>query len=1287
MSTFGDLSKYKQNTNSYTIPSYTPRQKYSLTDLRKDEEFNKVTERFLTSLGQGEDVGDLFGYFRGADYNLVDGIKMANDSGKFSSQQKQDYQYLRGKFDNAEVGGLNEWARAGANAAYEVVSDPTMLASVFFIPWSGGSSLAAKTVAHKAAQATLKKLANKNIAKGVKEGVAKIPGQKLKTPLSKKAVTTIASIEGFAYGSTASFTRQSTDVNTDRKKEISPEEILATGAITAALPVAFRGASAGYTKFNKSVSDRRNARIDGNEDYKVGAVDYAIEKTDALVGAVTPNIRKLTSFVNKPTTLLLEKMKLSEPLDNLVKYFRYDADRSITDKGYSLSNEMSKRSFYEDVQALVGSKNEEIKKILDPLKTLGTVTVPKIGSRDAFFKIPFTKRSSTKLEKQSRKKSQRISDNVNDALAYYLRTGRKTVTVDGKQIKLEKAFNLKDKSTIDIINAGTSVRKFMRDIRNDAKKKGLEIGNITNYLPRAFSYNEVKDEIINLEKLIDGKVGGKEGKLVKELKAKEGFKTNEKVLEMLKEIQNPSTISGKSYSELATTGKGATRGVYFSKSTPSLAKERKLTNIDENNIVDYLDNNVENLLYDYASQSSGFIKRKERLGEDLKEFVDRFIIPIQEELKIKGNVLTTKEIKRLEDIYLVTTGQVQQIDRASLRMLSDIAVVGNQLALLPLATVTSLPEIAVVLVKGAGKKGTQKSKLDSGIGAGGIRTMWDTANDYRKMWWNDVWTKEMADARPQALKELNMFGRAMNRAGEDRSLAMYGQGFSRRATQAQNKFFKINLLHDWTRFVQLTSFHVGKSKMYENLNELTTKKISKKRKFRLEKELNELGVDIEAGKKWVKSGGDASGVFYYESFLPSAARYVDEVIMNPTAAANQKPLWHSMPTSRWAFGLMGFPTAFSNTVLKNAAREVSRDIKSRQAKGLGNGIFGATTMISIGMFGNTIRSGGKNLDEIESGEKELSTEIFDAAVRTGLLGPTEQLYRTQKGLEYDNFVKSITQRFTGPAVDDIFRLFEDYMGPLAFAVDEIPAISLLRSTNPEAYKEIKSAAKEADKALGLQRERKPKKEKEKVAIPLYSTGGLVKGKDDVPFTKENPADRKDPRTGKSYSDQIARLGLSEGGNLSKSRMLEINNYLKGKGYSKEARAGILANISVETGDTYNPFEQEKGNSKKGYGLFQLTGKRKDYNNWMKENNFDEQTVDNIPMQLEYMHETIYGNELMGTKKGREIGGGTASKLQKSFLEGTPESIALSFSKAWEKPGIPHNDRRVKKATELFNIID
>jgi hypothetical protein len=42
----------------------------------------------------------------------------------------------------------------------------------------------------------------------------------------------------------------------------------------------------------------------------------------------------------------------------------------------------------------------------------------------------------------------------------------------------------------------------------------------------------------------------------------------------------------------------------------------------------------------------------------------------------------------------------------------------------------------------------------------------------------------------------------------------------------------------------------------------------------------------------------------------------------------------------------------------------------------------------------------------------------------------------------------------------------------------------------------------------------------------YATGGLVKGKDDVPYTKENPANRVDPFTGQPYSSQMEELGLN-----------------------------------------------------------------------------------------------------------------------------------------------------------------
>ena len=43
-------------------------------------------------------------------------------------------------------------------------------------------------------------------------------------------------------------------------------------------------------------------------------------------------------------------------------------------------------------------------------------------------------------------------------------------------------------------------------------------------------------------------------------------------------------------------------------------------------------------------------------------------------------------------------------------------------------------------------------------------------------------------------------------------------------------------------------------------------------------------------------------------------------------------------------------------------------------------------------------------------------------------------------------------------------------------------------------------------------------------------GGLVEGTLDVPFTREDPADRIDPFTGEPYSEQMDRLGFSKGGN-------------------------------------------------------------------------------------------------------------------------------------------------------------
>ena len=113
----------KQPTEPLTNPSLqylmgseqlTP-QKETLEDLRNDNDFQERSTRFLSSLDEGETVDDLFGYFRGSDYNIADTAKTYFQSTKFTEEQKQDYAYLRDRFDNSDLGSFSEGLRATGN--------------------------------------------------------------------------------------------------------------------------------------------------------------------------------------------------------------------------------------------------------------------------------------------------------------------------------------------------------------------------------------------------------------------------------------------------------------------------------------------------------------------------------------------------------------------------------------------------------------------------------------------------------------------------------------------------------------------------------------------------------------------------------------------------------------------------------------------------------------------------------------------------------------------------------------------------------------------------------------------------------------------------------------------------------------------------------------------------------------------------------------------------------------------------------------------------------------------
>lgn len=126
--------------------------------------------------------------------------------------------------------------------------------------------------------------------------------------------------------------------------------------------------------------------------------------------------------------------------------------------------------------------------------------------------------------------------------------------------------------------------------------------------------------------------------------------------------------------------------------------------------------------------------------------------------------------------------------------------------------------------------------------------------------------------------------------------------------------------------------------------------------------------------------------------------------------------------------------------------------------------------------------------------------------------------------------------------------------------------------------------------------------------------------------------------------------------------LEVKNYLKQKGYSDKAIAGIMANIAVETRGSFDYQQKEdletigdgKGNA---YGLFQFDFMKPYYEDYLLREGKD----DSMESQIDYMDDVVKGNEQM-------LGGKERAILKGELFSGKfePDRIAKSFNSIFEK---------------------
>ena len=319
------------------------RRGYTLDDLENNEEFQDISERFLSSIGEQSD--DVFEYLRDSDFNLFQGMQRAMDSGKFTEQQKQDYKYLRSTFDKADMGSLKQYVELLKDASVDIATDPTAIAAMLLTPVTGGTSVGARQAIATGANKGLK-----NIALG-KKGI---------TPLQTAGIT---AAEVGAWTGLDNHFRQQTEINTNMRKLYSNPELAGSAAIGALTG----GIFGGLARKNEFFEDRLQ-RLYSEDGYRKEAgsdlIYKARKKKDALLAKTlaSPAWVLKTDAEFSPTARLLGQKFTSEFNKSLIT-------RSKTRLGYS---------YAEDLQFRRGNYKAGYEAAIEPLYKAGRIS-PEAG--------------------------------------------------------------------------------------------------------------------------------------------------------------------------------------------------------------------------------------------------------------------------------------------------------------------------------------------------------------------------------------------------------------------------------------------------------------------------------------------------------------------------------------------------------------------------------------------------------------------------------------------------------------------------------------------------------------------------------------------------------------------------------------------------------------------------------------------------------------------------------------------------------------------------------------------
>lgn len=1127
--------QYQNVDFSDYVPTEEPLYRPTLQFLENDKDFQEDMETYMAYIGSRDDgflneflagnftTDDWKEFLRDEDWKLTSVIDRKNALQDAPEEVKQAYNRVRGKWDNADTEGYAEWVEALQDIGADILTDPINLTALLSIPFSGGGSAAAGALA--------------------KEGAKK----SAMTTLKRMAPTFTGAAEGGVWTGVDNYNRQNIEIATGLRNEFSNRDLAIStglgttigGAIGFGLGQLVNGRNASKIERNivpdNKALDRQIDNLAANDDEIVGnIIEGNLPQSQEVVDAVSEIVNKLplrsATFQNN----VLNETR-GFPVD-----FDIDDFAEVDEVAKDLAEKLGGGEYTADEiadairQALVAAKRgnvsgDELSDFVTGRITRGldtpeeqiapTTPDPSPGQEVA---RPIQNKLLFKIGRIANKLNSTIlAGKATDLISPYAKYSPTAARLQrllryDSSLKLTGSLTPDEKLGRDYFetlkeNFGTFVTDFKRaydpimlgakgdnrQAMDDMIVSALRGGKLPDNAPDA-----VKDIVPQLRKLFDDRA---EALFMEEAPANyvprmwKRSAIEENQFEFKKLLQN----EGYSPEETDTIvnsmlGKVENAAVIDSAGTGDtiFLMPRVLDKIADDNVyADFLENDLNKIVHEYGIQSARRISKLNVLGvRNLTDFQNIWIPQIQKELREAGlerDPLIGKATQDITSVYSSMTGEGVQRYGTAVQTAADAYTMTTRMATLPLATLSSLTEIFLNISK-AGFRNSFKGF------AGAMNEGFDTiATKSRNL---------LADSgltEPEIWREMQELGIAMDQAAGDVADRLGGEAISNKTIRnLNNAFFRANMLDQWTKFVQMTSYISGKNMITDNITEIASARgISDSRRIlRKKKELRELGIDIDQAMDWFDGGMKADNAFNKE-IQRGAGRYTNEVILNPEAASGLKPLLHSNPKTSILFQLMGYPAAFTNTILKNAARKMIEDPVGNLPNTLAAGVI----MTETARFNNWARSGGRSEEE---GENPYAAAIM----RWGGGGTYLDMFRRAEFAAKDSPALAPVLGVSGPLTQDIFALAR-YQGPVEFAARKTPGFGGFEMVFGRPFRDnYLSSARAIDRNIkeGLEREG-------------YRKGGEVL----VPNAPEEPDERIDRMTGLPYDQQAGGAFIDE----------------------------------------------------------------------------------------------------------------------------------------------------------------